>query len=545
VSTFNFDPARQIIPRWRFLSDRHVLPESAGDPRRPNRARLDPSYLEQKVRDWEEQRSLGIAADLFGEAMVTGEQDKALEVAKFILAEKEGVLPRVADRAQQFLASRAPRDSDETQRSLLLPPDAKSAARATVRRSRQRISRDARNMEAWLDLSRAYAVLGQGPLSERAMARALMVAPDHRLSLRAAARLYVHVHQPERALALVSKHPRTRTDPWLLATELALNSMLGRTSKLMRQARDLVESEHFAPSQLTELNGALSTVNFTSGSLRHARVHMRESLISPNDNAVAQARWVANQIGGVDVEAAARATANSYEARCWLSLQNAAWSSALSEAHAWLLDEPFSSRPAIQSSFIAISLMEEHALAAACARVGLVADPRNGTLLNNLTVALAYLGELQEAFQHYKEIPAEFSDDHPEFVHVATGALLRFRSGDITQGRELYQHAAEMAPAHRRWLVLAHWLKEELEFDPRKATTVTELCEVLLKIAKDPMAKRLTELVQGRAKQLLAVARNSELVMTKHDQGMSLGSISRIAKSTAIQDRTSLPLKRE
>lgn len=547
VSTFSYDPARQVIPRWRFLSDRHVLPETAGDPRRPNRARPHRSYLDQKRHDWQEFPSLGTAADLLAGALATGEHDAAVDAAEFIVNEKARVFPTVAGRAERFLASRKGTLPEEKQRSLLLVPDSTSAARAAIRRSRIRLSGDARNMEAWLDLSRAYAVLGHRRLSKRAMTRALMVAPDHRLSLRAAARLYVHYREPERALSLVSRHSRTRTDPWLLATELALNSMLDRTSRLVRHARDLIESDHFPASQLTELHGALAAMEFSAGSFRGARRHTRASLIKPNDNAVAQARWVATRIGGVEVESAAHSTANSYEARCWLSLENEEWSRALSDAHAWLLDEPFSSRPAIQSSFIAVSLMEDYALAAGCAQVGLLADPRSGTLLNNLAVALAFLGEMKNAWMRYREIPMQFSDAHPEYVHIATAGLLHFRDGRPEVGRDHYRRAAEKAPPHRRWLVLAHWIKEELEADRRMAAVISETCRTLSKVTKDPMAGRLIQLVQGRAEQILSIERAGGLpaLYQARDSDKPLTSVKRIAEDAARQDNTSRPRKHD
>jgi tetratricopeptide (TPR) repeat protein len=501
MSTFARDEDRRVVPRWRFLSDRMPDAELSGDPRFEISREYDPTYLAQRISDWEHAPSLAAAADLVTGAWTTGDRAKAVDAAEYLLTRRKLLVEGVASLAERYLGRTAVSASHAGhQRSLLLPPDFASRAMATVRAARKRISRNARNAEAWLDMSRAYAIIGQKDLSERAMTRALMVAPDHRMVLRAAARLYVHLHDAGRAAKLLSQHPRTRVDPWLLAPEIAIASITDKTSKHIRAARSLVTSKGLPPAHLAELHSALATVDFDRGEMRYARRHARESLVAPNDNCVAQARWLAVRHPEIIVTNAAFELAQSYEARCWRSLRDGDWNGAIAESHGWLLDEPYSSRPAVIGSFIGVTLTEDYAFGGACARVGIQADPASRPLRNNLAVALAYLGEQTEAEQQYRMIAKRFDNDFPEYVYQATGGLIQFRAGDVAAARALYTRAMELAPDSMRTRVLAYWLREELHFSPRSATEALLLCDKALLLSKrDPFTTRLVQLVRAQA----------------------------------------------
>ena len=494
------DPSRRIVPRWRFLRDRNKAPESAGDPRATKPAEIDPSYVDQKVRDWVFDPCLATAAELVAGAAVCGTQDLAREAASFILERADQTLPATAAAAHRCLGTtptRPPRQ--EVGFPGELDRQSEATAREAVGRSKRRLAADARNLEAWLDMSRAYAMLGQQRHSDSSMAKALIVAPNHRVALRAAARLAIHKGKPDEAAALLSRHPRTRADPWLLATEIAAQTSVGRTSNLTRFARPMIEDARFPASQLTELHSALATVDFFSGSLRGARKHIRQSLMDPNDNAVAQARWFSARMSGVTIAPAAFELATSYEARCWRALNEKEWTLSLDEAVHWLLDEPFSSRAAVHASFVAVSLNEDYRLGVACAKIGLQADPRHPVLLNNLAVAQAYLGDISTAQTTLNLVSTDFTDEHPEYIRVATTGLVRFRSGDIGAGRMYYEQAVDLAPPERKWLVVAHWIKEELESGGLTTEQVVSSCNKLSKVAKDALSLRLVELVKARA----------------------------------------------
>ena len=165
--------------------------------------------------------------------------------------------------------------------------------------------------------------------------------------------------------------------------------------------------------------------------------------------------------------------------------------------------------------------------------------------MNNLAVALAYQGDVSSAAQTYRSIPREFSSEYPEYVYIATGGLLKFRSGEPEEGRSCYQLAAQRAPLGSRLLVLAHWIKEELEADPALAPAVAEVCEKVKGLAKEPMARRLVDLVSVRAHALLTVG-GPEVApgpLRKYPSEPQTQRIVQMALEAASQDSTpTLPI---
>ena len=111
------------------------------------------------------------------------------------------------------------------------------------------------------------------------------------------------------------------------------------------------------------------------------------------------------------------------------------------ECSGWLLDEPFSSRPALAGSYLGVSLTNNCEFAEACAVAGLRAEPKNATLRNNLVVALAYQGRIDEAIAQFVKIPLPLPDDLPAYIYTATAGLVQFRRGDIEYGRRCYEIA--------------------------------------------------------------------------------------------------------
>jgi Flp pilus assembly protein TadD len=104
-----------------------------------------------------------------------------------------------------------------------------------------------------MDMSRAYTTLGQPQHAETAISRALLLAPNSRLIIRAACRRLVHADRSEDAHRLLLRHPRTRQDPWLIAAEIALAQILEETPRLVHEGRALLQSGRFSPAAITEL----------------------------------------------------------------------------------------------------------------------------------------------------------------------------------------------------------------------------------------------------------------------------------------------------
>ncbi|HEY2201604.1 MAG TPA: hypothetical protein VGH56_06930, partial [Solirubrobacteraceae bacterium] len=312
--------------------------------------------------------------------------------------------------------------------------------RDNVQRLRQAINADPRDALAWVEQARMYTLVGQRRPAERAMTRALALAPNHRFLLRAATRLWIHLGDPQQAQAVLLSSPRTTGDPWLMASEIAVGSFAGRSSPLIRTARKLLADRAWSDRDLTELAGALGTVELEAGKSTRARDLFRASLTDPNENSLAQAEWAAPSVSGVRsfLGRAREQTPRSFEAHSRAAAAAADHTTAVREAWSWLLDQPFSSDPASFGSYHA-ALTRDFQRSLEFARRGLQANPGMPLLLNNAAFALAQANKPAEAaayidqVKHFEELGAE-----QRAMIFATKGLIAFRAGRPDVGRELY-----------------------------------------------------------------------------------------------------------
>ena len=501
MSAFAEDKDRRLVPRWRFSDQLSFSLEFAGDPRLHSRAVFDRRHLEEKLADWHHNSSIGTAIDLVSGGVGGGWIKEVRPAAEYLSEQEHALTPQTITLVGRALPGTANTPPNADQLCLNFAPDTFSLARARIADARKKIHRDPRSALAWLDFARGQAILGHQKQATQATQRALYLAPHHRHTLRAAARFFIHVGEHDRAHSLLVRNPRTATDPWLMAAEISVAKIAERNPRFVRAARRLIESRQLPTEHLTELHSALGTLEYFNGAERRARKSMRASLEAPNDNTVAQARWLRTKLSGISIRSQAFELPLSFEARCWQSLETSRWEQARIECFNWLYDEPFSSRPAQVGSYIGVSLTSDHAFAEASARAGLCADPIDALLRNNLTVALAYQGKIAEAIEHFARIKLPLPGYFPPYVYLATAGLLHFRAGDIDVGRDLYAKAERLAPLERRGRVAIFRAREELSTQTKNAHEFVERARKMNEKAKSNDSKRLLELLEQQARE--------------------------------------------
>lgn len=456
------DKDRRVIPRWREFRTTLDTGELDGQPT-DLRVLDSRGYFEEKVENWKDERSTETAADLVTSALVLGRHREAEEAARFLLLPDSQATAAVKVVAEMVLAP-----EDQVGRTVLAElKDVDTEAevvRLRIRALRAQLRDDPRNGLHWVDLSRAYSMLGQREHSVRAMERALALVRDNRFVLRSAARLFVHIDEPDRAHQLVVRADSIREDPWLLSAEIAVATVAGRKPLFVRQGRQLLSRGDFQPVQTTELSSALATLEMTAGDVKKARRLFKDSLVDPTDNSLAQAGWAATKMTGVEVPPKLLLKPRSFEARALQETLEGHWQLAIRQYQEWLLDEPFSTRPAIFGSYLASVVEGDDRLAEEFALRGLRANPDDPVLLNNLAVALVGEGRIDEARAAFGKIGDVSEDMHP--MLSATEGLFRFRTGDLDEGRRLYADAMAQArrSGNRRMEALAavHLAREEV-----------------------------------------------------------------------------------
>jgi len=487
---------RRVVPRWRYSFGTIFSAEHSGLGPARILAPCATVELRQAKQRFDSDRNVITAADLVACAVAYFEKPEAQAAAEFLLRRRTELKEEVIKQAEwvqrpdahgaQGIGPMAQGSFEES---------AQVAGRVIAARRRQ-IQRWQYDAIAWLDLARAYAVLGLLPQSERAMKVALQLAPDHRVVLRLSARLALHTGRLDDAYHQIARHRRTPHDPWLISAEISFAQIVGRKSRFTREAKSILSGGKYSPAHTSELAGALATLELAAGKHRVARARYGESLRDPTENAVAQAVWAGRTDSSIVVPAAALELPGSFEANYRRARRTGDWTRALEFAREWLLDEPYSSGPAIIGSSLASMAVNDCATAEAFARAGLKADPTEHVLLNNLAVALARQNRLPEANAAFSRISRPFRNGHQNYVDNATRGLLAFRAGELDAGRQAYAKSDIEAPdPDTRRLVLLHWAREEKAFDHERYLRLIERSNPEPGKAYDPLIESLRRLV--------------------------------------------------
>lgn len=462
---------RRLIPRWRRFSSIAFSPETASVQKRQQTDPDKDVFFQDHLLSWKIERSIENAVDLVCYGIIGGFTHHVVDAAAYLIDQGNKVSP-----AQRMLAKEIidliekPNEPREKADSNLLRAGSLDEIAILVRKdianTKRELAEWPRNPLMWVELSRLYSIVGQPRKAGRAMQTALGLSRNNRLVVRSAARLSVHLREPDRALEIIRGVSGFHRDPWLLASEIAISCILGKTSARAKQAITMLKSNQFSPEHITELAGAIGTLELTKGTERKARKLFRQSLIRPNDNSLAQAEWAASRIGNIDTKASLNVS-NPYEALARHALAEANWIFAMQSAFRWAEDEPFSSGPSAVGSYVAAALLDDYETSLDFCELGVISNPEDLDIKNNKIVALIHLGRLEEAISLYRTIVNVNGNSDNVIVLTATSGLLAFRTGDAETGRMLYLKAAELASKRKNVRLKAmagiYLAKEEIQ----------------------------------------------------------------------------------
>lgn len=504
------DSRRRVIPRWRdfrtTLDTGELRSISSGKTSRA--LNIDESFINEKIQAWQNDKNIRSASDLLGAAFVAGKEGLAHEVAEYIAGLKgKATIPVGILRVVKAVLREQHPSLDDDDSISISTTQISDSARLRVRSAKAYLREYPRNVFLWVDLARAYTILGQPIQATRAMDTALKIAGENRFVARSAARLFIHNDDPERAHRVFRDIDGLSSDPWLLATEISSAALSGHTSKRISKARSLIKSGLFKPFDTTELTSELGTIALAHGSITESRRWFKQSLILPTENTVAQAQWAHRRISGVPIAQELLLLPRSFEAGTRKDAQDSNWKSALANCENWLLDEPFSTHPAIVGSFLSIVALEDNVHAEDFARAGLKSNPDSLLLLNNLAVALASQNKYKEAREWFEKIPKDHPDKGLSSTLLATEGLILFREKQIEAARKKYEDAIAIAESnkfHRIHLLASTFLaREEESLSPeRHMSALKSALNAATASDKDSVVLKLVERADQRLEKL-------------------------------------------
>lgn len=443
MSLLHGKSSRRILPRWRASkSASQNMDFTAAKPIAPQPTRFD-DPVPQLAHDFEVDPTIGTAADLLSNAILTSNTDAAEKAIRFI-QQNEAHAPK------SLLALARTASGNDPSLFGANPSDAEQ-----VRQTRRLLRLNPRNPMLWSDFSRHFASVGNRDRAKRCMQVAMALAPNHRWMLRTASRFMAHQGERVEAHKLLANHPRTRHDPWLLAAEIACAQAAGRSPKYWGLANDIIRSGVYAPQHTSELATAIAMMQLEAGDKKKARKIVEKGLIAPTENTLAQVLWAKEHRhlpDGAELAHMVQGRSDAYEADYHLAVAQGNLLDALSSAYSWGHDEPFAARPRIEIAYLA-SLLDDHArtieMARAVRRLDGESDP---TLEMNSIFATLSAGRLNPEV-HMVEIESIYlrlfraieQKKDTAYHAMANLGLWYYRYGDKSIGRDLYGKAIEVA----------------------------------------------------------------------------------------------------
>jgi tetratricopeptide (TPR) repeat protein len=464
---------RHAIPRLRSFAAAVSLGELSS-PQPPANTPAAAELSKELIADWENERTVSVAADLVSSALAAENTEPARQAARFLLDNPE-TPPAARQIAGVCLGESDPQEIAPG----IIAVHAEGFTTvdkfaAQIRRTRQQLAQYPADAVLWMNLASLYLSLGQHRQALRALRAAMSLAPQNRFIVRSAARILLHLEQRDEAHAIVARAGGVKDDPWLLAAEVSIAADNGGESPHIKHAERVLEKERFSPRDSSELAAELATMRALAGNIWAAKKMLRRAMNRPTENTLAQVAWLA-RIPGVpkyDIK-----NSFSFEASAHLNRQTGDLRRSMLQTRHWLDDQPFSRPPAQMGSYLATRLDRDGA-GIPFAEQGLRSNPDDPILLNNLAFLTARMGQLEKAKTSLRRINLSEMEPEDRYVITATQGLLAFREGDVSRGRVLYTQAINGFKEHkdkRAVVAMVYHAIEELRAGTRESTAMQEM----------------------------------------------------------------------
>ena len=457
------DLRRNMLPLWRSYEDTARARELDFTSRVALPVRFERYSM---FRDaWRAKHTIMTAADLINAAVVSGNQQQldVLAAAEYLLQHKEESSPIALDVARSIVefdrptlpnsVAKEPSFEDLAKELIAGLKTQEDDIKARIGLLRKQVHEHCNNPIVYCELARCYANLGLDEKAKQYMNYAVFLAPNSRYISRSAARFFVHIGDFDRARRILIANGRVNSDPWVMAAEIAVETVMERSSRYLKIGRQLVLSGNVSAFSSSELCFAICNEDKISGKRKDARKMYEKGIIDPNDNSLAQAEFFAKEDLNINLDLTtykSLAHKNEADTRKALSLGN--YEAAFISSMKWMQDYRFEHRPIEFAFGISCDYLKKYDYAIEIVRAFIKSNPKDPAAVNNLVYALGLSDKVEEAERELLKIDIKkysSGNTNNSICLLATCGLIEYRKGEIETGRELYNSSIAAAKKSR------------------------------------------------------------------------------------------------
>src|SRR5690606_31447631 len=140
-----------------------------------------------------------------------------------------------------------------------------------IQQLKSRLKSNPRNVISWIDLARYYSILGQNGKARKAVLNAVYLNPNNRFVLRSMVRFFARNDEIDLAHDIIRRQAVTKSDPWLIATEISVASIRGRHSVFVKEGLKMVESAQLSAFNLSEISSSIGTLELINGNHKKSK----------------------------------------------------------------------------------------------------------------------------------------------------------------------------------------------------------------------------------------------------------------------------------
>ncbi len=422
---------RRLLPTWKKFDS--SIPEI--QPLSPSN--ILKGDISSFVYDWRHCKNLANAGDLISAAIINArtDVDEVIEAANYVLF--SGEVPSIAlSNTSKSILKIINSGNDKEHYPIY----------AKIAQIKNLLIKYPTDAILHIEIARNYLLLGQIEQAQYHVETALYFDHHNRYVVRCAARFYIHLRDCERALKIVRSSWLTKSDPWLMASEIGISQIVEKASNNIKKGLALINSNNFNVFNITELASAIGTQELMSGAYSKSRKLLNTSLKKPNSNSLAQAKWISNEEHlELNFENVNLDSGNFWEAKCYNAFKIEDYINSLEFARQWIEQEPYSTRAILRAYSLSVTYLHDLKTGQEIMESALKTHVGNPIFINNYAYTLALDGQIELAEKVINKIRKNNNSlvDVTDICITATRGLIAFRKGEVENGSLLYLNAIE------------------------------------------------------------------------------------------------------